>query len=116
MSSERRAGLILSAIALAEGFWLWASAHHKPIGFLRYEGFIGGDAGAPGWLLAFAVFVGFTAVAASRLSSVRRTLVSVSVLKALAIAVAITAGFCEETIFRKVLMDALRDHSVLFQI
>jgi hypothetical protein len=116
MSSEHRAGYILAGIAVTEGFWVWAVAHRKPMAFLRYEGFAGGDAGALGWLLALVVFVGFTVLAARRLPSVRQTLVSLSLLKVLALAVAIAAGLCEETIFRKVVMDALREHSLALQI
>jgi hypothetical protein len=116
MSSERRAALILAAIAVAEGVWVWVSAHRKPMAFLRYEGFVGVNAGALGWVLAVLVFVGFTMLAATRLLSVRQTLVSLSPLKALALAVAIASGFCEETVFRKIVMDALRQHNVLLQI
>ena len=107
---------ILVGIAAAEGTWLWFSAHRNPRGFLRYEGFLNAHAGVVGWLLAFAVFGLFTGYAATQFPSVDEHLVSFSALKVLALAVAITAGFCEETIFRKFLMDALIRQPVGVQV
>jgi membrane protease YdiL (CAAX protease family) len=104
---ERKAAFILATIAVAEGTWVWLSARRHPLGFLRYEGFIDGHAGIGGWLAALVVFAAFTGYAVVRLRSVRQTWLSPSALKLLALAVAVTAGFCEETIFRKWVMDGL---------
>jgi hypothetical protein len=106
-ASERTAGFILAGIAVAEGWWLWASAHVHPRAFLCYTGFVEAPTAVIGWLLAAVVFIAFTAYAASRFPSVRANLVAFSWLKLLALAVAISAGFCEETIFRKWVMDAV---------
>lgn len=107
MSVQRKAALILTAIAGAEGWWLWASAHVHPRAFLRYTGFVDAPASVIGWLLAMIVFLAFTGYAAWRFPSVRANLIALSWLKALALAVAVSAGFCEETIFRKWVMDAV---------
>ena len=59
----------------------------------------------------------FTAVG-SRLPSVRANLFRFSWLKVLALAMALAAGFCEEAVFRKLLMDAMahRDYTILAQV
>ena len=106
-SAERKAGTILSAIAAAEGWWVWINLHASPERFFVYTGFRNSHAGTVGWLLALSVFAVFTTYSVRRFPSVRATLVSWSALKVLALAVAITAGFCEEAIFRKWLMDRL---------
>jgi len=105
LTAQRKAGFILAGIALAEGWWLWASSHVHPRSFLRYTGFVDADAGVAGWLLAVLVFLVFTAYARGRFPSVRANLFAASWLKVLALAVAVSAGFCEETIFRKWVMD-----------
>jgi membrane protease YdiL (CAAX protease family) len=74
---------------------------------LHYTGFKDANAGTWGWVSATVITVLFLAYSA-RLSSVRSNFIRFSWLKILAIAVAITAGFCEETIFRKVLLDTLQ--------
>jgi membrane protease YdiL (CAAX protease family) len=111
-----KATIILAAIAAAEGVWVWFSAHRNPWGFLRYEGFIGYRAGVLGWLLAILVSLGFIALAAHRLPSVRANLFALSWLKVLAVFVA--AGLCEETVFRKLIMDSLAqaNHGVALQL
>lgn len=117
-SSERKAAFILTAIAVAEGWWLWASAHGHPRGFLRYTGFVDAQPAVVGWLLAVLLFVAFTGYAANRFPSVRANLVAPSFLKILALAVAVSAGFCEETIFRKWVMDGVEHahYSIIVQI
>jgi membrane protease YdiL (CAAX protease family) len=57
-------------------------------------------------------------VYSARLPSVRSNFIRLSWLKILALTVAITAAFCEETIFRKLLMDALQNHGfgIMFQL
>lgn len=103
---EWKAAFILSAIALMEGMWCVANLRAGPLPLLRYAGFEGRQASATGWLLAIAVFVLFTASAA-RLPSVRSNLFRPSRLKLISLAVAVAAGFCEEAVFRKLLMDWL---------
>jgi uncharacterized protein len=106
---SRKAGIILAIIAVLEGCWLLANANHRLGRFLHYTGFKGANAGTWGWVSAAVITVLFLAYSA-RLPSVRSNFILFLWLKILAIAVAITAGFCEETIFRKVLMDALQNH------
>ena len=113
---EKKAAVILAAIAGAEGLWCVANAR-DPHKFLTYMGFLGSRAPVAGWIVAAVVVAGFTAVAA-RLPSVRENLVRPSLLKVLGLGVAITACFLEEAVFRKVLMDALQrgGRSVVVQI
>ena len=109
VATARKAGIVLAIIAVVEGGWLFVNANHRLGRFLNYTGFKDANAGTWGWTSAAAITVLFLAYSA-RLPSVRSNFIRFSWLKILAIAVAITAGFCEETIFRKVLMDALQDH------
>jgi membrane protease YdiL (CAAX protease family) len=104
---SRKAGIILAIIAALEGCWLLVNANHRLGRFLHYTGFKDANAGTWGWVSATVITVLFLAYSA-RLSSVRSNFIRFSWLKILAIAVAITAGFCEETIFRKVLLDTLQ--------
>jgi hypothetical protein len=103
MSSEGKAALILGGIVFSEGAWLIVNAIANPAGLLRFCGF-GRPAGFPAWAFALAIAFGFVFYAA-RLPSVRSNLLRFGGLKLLAIGVAISAGFCEEAIFRKQLMD-----------
>ena len=106
-SDERKAGWILSGIALSEGTWCAVNlAAAGPERFLTYLGVLNGNAGPLAWLLALLVAAVYTGFAA-RIPSIRATLVRPSRLKLLALAVAVTAGVCEEAIFRRVLMYAL---------
>lgn len=109
VTAERKAALILSGIALAEGLWLVINLQHDPHRFLRYAGFPPAGTGVFGWLLAFVVAFAFVSYAA-KLPSVRANLFRPSLLKVLAVLVAIAAAFCEECIFRKLLMDSLMRH------
>ncbi len=110
-SETRKAALILAAIAISEGTWVLMNVHVNPRGFLRYVGFVNAHPEPLGWVLSILVAAGFTAFA-RRLPSVRSTFLAPSGLKALALAVAIAAGLCEEAIFRKLLMDALARHEL----
>jgi uncharacterized protein len=107
-SPAKRAGWILGSIAVVEGAWVGLNIIRSPAGFIRYCGLVPGAFGAvEGWIVAgivTALFVWFSA----RLPSVRTNLLRPSLLKLLAIAVAVAAGFLEEIVFRKVLMDALQ--------
>ena len=110
-SGEHKAAAILAAIAITEGSWLVVNLWAHPRGFLRYTGWINASPAPAGWILALIVAAAFTAVAC-RLPSVRANLFSFSWLKVLGLAVAVSAGFCEETIFRKLLMDNLARDAV----
>lgn len=113
---EKKAAFILAAIAVVEGMWCLANVRH-PSRFLAYMGFLGASAPVAGWVLATLVFVAFTAFAA-RLPSVRVNLFRPSWLKILGLAVAVTACFVEEAVFRKLLMDGMQRgrYSVASQI
>jgi CAAX protease family protein len=105
---EKKAAFILAGIAATEGTWLYFNLAGRAARFWRYTGFLNpAAAGFLGWTVAFAAAALFTWRAAM-LPAVRENLLRPSVLKVLGILVAITAGFCEETIFRKWLMDALQ--------
>ena len=103
-SAERKAALILAAIAITEGWWLAAMLYFNGLRFFRYTGFIDGRATVLSWFLALLLAITFI-LASARLPSVRANLFTFSPLKLLAVALAIAAGFCEETVFRKMLMD-----------
>ena len=104
---EKKASAILSGIAVTEGFWVVANLRVDPQGFWRWTGFAAPrQAGLAGWGLALAVAAMYVLLCA-RLPSVRTNLARPSVLKVLALLVAVAAGFCEEAVFRKLLMDAL---------
>jgi uncharacterized protein len=107
---EKKAAFILAGIAATEGTWLYFNLAGRAPRFWRYTGFSNPSAaGFFGWTLAVAAAALFTWRAAM-LPAVRENLLRPSVLKVLGILVAITAGFCEEAIFRKWLMDALQTH------
>jgi len=86
---------------------VFVNVRHNPGGFLRYTGFTSNHAGILGWVLGVVVAFAFVALA-SRFPSVRSNLFRASLLKILALLVAIAAGLCEECIFRKLLMDYLQ--------
>lgn len=100
---------ILAGIAGVEGVWVvwnWAA---NPGKFTSYLGFASGRAGnGTGWILGLVVAVLFI-VQSARLPSVRANLVRPSLLKLLALAVAVTAGILEEVFFRRLLMDAVQN-------
>jgi len=109
---ERLSAWILAIIAAIEGLWVVLNFAQNPAGFMRYIGFAPGRAGAfEGWLLA-AVVTGAFVWQSARLPSVRANLVRPSFLKFLGLAVAVTAGILEEVIFRKWLMDYLKDQGI----
>jgi uncharacterized protein len=112
-----KAGVILALVTVLEGWWLLANANHRLDRFLHYTGFKGRVASTWGWVAAAVCTILFL-VYSVRLPAVRSNLIRLSWLKILAIGVAVTAGLCEETIFRKLLMDALQrgGFGVLFQM
>jgi membrane protease YdiL (CAAX protease family) len=83
------------------------NVRYNPCGFLRYAGFTSNHAGVFGWILGVVVGIAFVTLA-SRFPSVRSNLFRASLLKILALAVAVAAALCEECIFRKLLMDSLQ--------
>ncbi len=109
MSAEKKSALILGLVILAEGWWFVANLAYNGWSFFHYLGFAPGRWGtAVGWAAAMVVVLIFTGLAC-RLPSVRENLVRPSLLKVLAIGVAIFAGTLEEVVFRKWVMDGLRD-------
>lgn len=101
---ERKAAWILAGIAAAEGTWCYFNLRAGLFRFMDFMGFVHGGAGFLGWLLALlatAIFLGYSV----QLPSVRANLFADSRLKLLGLAVAITAAFCEEAIFRKLVMN-----------
>jgi len=113
---EKKAAIILAAIAATEGLWVVVNARDSRR-FIAYMGFSGPSAPLAGWIVAALVFAGFTGLA-MRLPSVRANLVRPSVLKLLGLGVAITACFLEEVVFRKLLMDGVQraGHPVVIQV
>jgi uncharacterized protein len=112
-----KAGIILAVITVAEGCWLVLNVDHRLDRFLRYTGFRGDGASPWGWIAAVICTVLFL-IYSARLPSVRSNFIRPSWLKILALTVAITAAFCEESIFRKLLMDTLQNHGfgILLQV
>ncbi len=108
---ETKASFILGGIAAAEGTWVYLNIVGRSARFWSYMGFSNpAAAGLLGWTLAVAASAVFIWAAARRLPSVRENLLRPSVLKMLGILVAAVAGFCEEAIFRKWLMDGIQHH------
>jgi membrane protease YdiL (CAAX protease family) len=118
MTAERKAALILGGCAALEGTWVVGNLAAHGWKLVRYLGFWPGRAGdGPGWIAAAVVAALFVANA-RRLPSVRENLLRPSFLKALAIALAVSAGILEEVIFRKWVMDALfvRNYGAVLQV
>jgi CAAX protease family protein len=111
LTAETKAALILSGIILAEGLWLVINLIKNPNRFFRFAGFPPAGTGVFGWLLAVVVAFLFVWYAV-KLPSVRANLFRPSGLKILAVLLAIAAAFCEECIFRKLLMDSLMRHRI----
>jgi hypothetical protein len=110
MTNERKSACILGAIAVIECGWVVLNLRINGWRFVRYLGFAPGLSGnVTGWIAAAVVVVIFVALA-MRLSSVRANLFRPSLLKLLAIAVAIGAGILEEVVFRRWTMNWLMAH------
>ena len=115
---ERKAAYILAGIAAGEFVWVYFNIVGRQAKFWRYIGAsTPTQPGAVGWMLALAVVAIFV-LYSFRIPSVRQTLFDVSRLKLLGLLVACGAALCEETIFRKWLMDSLqtRGSSIVVQI
>ena len=110
MTNERKSAWILGAIAAIECGWVVLNLRINGWRFVRYLGFAPGLSGnVTGWIAAAVVVVIFVALA-MRLPSVRANLFRPSLLKLLAIAVAIGAGILEEVMFRRWTMNWLMAH------
>lgn len=108
MSDTTKAALILGSFLLIEGSWVIVNVSTGLPSFLGYLGFAPGRLGTPlGWLLALIVTAGFTCYSA-RLPAVRYHMLRPSLLKFLAILMAIAAGILEEAFFRRMLMNHLQ--------
>jgi hypothetical protein len=110
MTAERKSGIILAIITAIEGGWVVMNLQISGWRFVRYLGFAPGLTGKPaGWIgaaLATLIFVAFSL----RLPSVRENLFRPSLLKLLAIALAISSGILEEVMFRRWTMNWLMAH------
>jgi membrane protease YdiL (CAAX protease family) len=116
---EKKAAIILAGIAGFEGVFVVINFITGGMKFVRFLGFGSDDpATVLGWVLAVGVTVVFVALSAVRLPSVRENMLRPSVLKVLAILLAIFAGILEELVFRKLLMNALdlRGYGVFLDI
>ena len=115
---DLKAGLILGTIAAVEGVFVVINYIRNGPRFVGYLGF-SSDKAAPvlGWVLAVVITAVFVWLSL-RLPSVRENLVRPSVLKAIAVLLAIFAGILEELVFRKLVMDSLaaREIGVILQI
>ena len=108
MSAEKKSALILGFFILNEGAWFVLNLWLNGWRFFHYLGFAPGRAGSSsGWVAAVIVVLIFVGLAC-RLPSVRANLVRPSLLKVLAVALAVFAGILEEVIFRKWVMDWLQ--------
>jgi hypothetical protein len=118
MTAERKSGIILAVLTAIEGGWVVTNLQASGWRFVRYLGFADGMTGNPaGWVAAFFATVIFVALAL-RLRSVRQNLFRPSLLKLLAIGLAISAGILEEVMFRRWTMNWLmaRGHGAFVQV
>ena len=111
---DLKAGLILGTIAAIEGAFVVINYIGNGPRFVGYLGF-SSIKGQPvlGWVLAAVVTAVFVWLSL-RLPSVRANLLRPSVLKAIAILLAIFAGILEELVFRKLVMDSLAARNIGF--
>jgi hypothetical protein len=110
MTAERKSGIILGILTAIEAGWVLMNFQVSGWRFIRYLGFAPGMAGnLAGWIAAFLATIIFVALAL-RLPSVRENLFRPSLLKLLAIALALAAGILEEVIFRRWTMNWLMAH------
>lgn len=112
MSVERKTALILTGFMVIEGTIVVLGYLGAPAKFMAYIGFAAGRQGAPlGWLLALLVTAAFVA-ASLRLPSVRENLFRPSLLKLLALPMALFAGILEESVFRSTLMNYMAHQGI----
>jgi hypothetical protein len=116
--TDRKAAAVLAAIACGEGVWAYFQVLPHPARFWHFIGLHDlARAGSLAWVLSLGVAAVFV-LYSSKIPAVRETLFTASRLKALGLVVACGASLCEETIIRKIIMDAIqsRGHSVLLQV
>ncbi len=116
--SIRKAAIILAGIAVAEGAWVVMNLRTSGWRFIHYLGFAPGLSGtALGWIAAAVVAALFIANAL-RLPSVRDNLFRPSLLKVIAIVLAVVAGILEEVMFRRWVMNWLMNegHGAVVQV
>jgi hypothetical protein len=107
MTAERKSGIIISAIAAIELSWVLMNLRINGWRFVHYLGFAPDvSGGTAGWIAAFLVTIVFVALAV-RLPSVRQHLVRPSVLKLLALILAVGSAILEEVMFRRWTMNWL---------
>ena len=106
--SRKKAARILVGIAVPEAIWVCLNMAGNVERFWRWNGFLDTErVGLLGWALA--LLCAFVFIwQATRLPSVRENLLQPSWLKLTAVLLAVAAGFCEEAVFRKWLMDSLQ--------
>lgn len=110
MTAERKSGIILGIITAIEAGWVLMNLQVSGWRFIRYLGFAPGMAGhLAGWIAALLATIIFLALAL-RLPSVRENLFRPSLLKLLAITLALAAGILEEVMFRRWTMNWLMAH------
>ena len=118
MTVERKSGIILAIITAIEGGWILMNLEVNGWRFIRYLGFAPGLMGnLTGWIAAVfttGIFVTF----ALRLPSVRANLLRPSLLKIIAIALAVASGVLEEVMFRRWTMNWLmaQGYGVIVQL
>lgn len=109
---ERKAAYILAGIAACESIWVYFNIIGNSGRFWRYIGTSNPQqAGILGWVLSLTVATVFV-LYSIRIPSVRNTIFDISRLKLLGILVACGASLCEESVFRKWIMDGLRVHGL----
>jgi hypothetical protein len=110
MTAERKSGIILAILTAIEGGWVVMNLQISGWRFVRYLGFAPGLSGnAAGWIGAFFATLIFVAFALL-LRSVRENLFRPTLLKLLAIFLAISSGILEEVVFRRCTMNWLMAH------
>jgi membrane protease YdiL (CAAX protease family) len=118
MKDLGKAAIILGFFAISEGTWVVVNASADTARFLHVLGFAPGQMGTPiGWLAATLITVLFV-YRSARLPSVRANLLKPSLLKGLAILMAVAAGILEEAVFRRMLMNYTQQqgYGVLAQV
>ena len=110
--SERRAAAVMLGVTIAEGYWCVINLFPDPRPFIRYVGFASGQSGTlPSWVLGLAIAAAYI-VTGTRLPSVRAHVVRPSLLKFLALLMALAAAVLEEVFSKTLLMNFLSDRGL----
>ena len=118
ITSEQKSAIILGSAAVVEAPWTVVNLSANGGRFVRYLGFAPHRSGSLVSWIAGALVVGLFVALALRLPSVREQLLRPSLLKLLAIAVAVFAGILEEVVFRRWTMNWLQSsgHGAALQV